>query len=1199
LSITYVDSDTNFTATEKSLVVSKPANTIDNDLMVAVGAIKHQTASINPPDGWNLIYSSAITGHSHKQFVWYKIASSEGSDYTFTSSSASILEFAVGISTFRGINISSAIGRYSVSTTNVTEFNHIAPTLTTQSNNNVVLSIASCMYGTVYTPTLGVPVYNECFDFNSGVGNSRLSITLSYASYVSISATGDIGPTAEDESYYKASLVEIVLQGNSSSSSTSSKSSSSSSKNPSSSSSSRTVSSSSSSKSSSSSSKSLSSSSSSKSSISSSSSSRSSSIMYSLSQFGVTWTFDKELSLTIGDETHYLYGQYANDDYWVYSDTGSVTITEISPAKTIIEQTDPYPVGIFTVDGTMIDPRGMSIGNTGYIGTSGTKIYNLGGLARLNKISGWIQHNTNDIVFMKFTASGYSSYTETYCLVQKIDDDNVTLKTMDGVDIPYVSASTWQATTAQGLDSRCTYFHDAVSIAAPITLTGLHSVVTAKSWRFGEPYCPTTSGNSPRPAIKYNAVLTTVESIPASGEFRPAYCGLSTGTGAKITGLNKSSMSGLSLPSLPIAGASYAPVLSDVLEVVKRPWLDFVTTFSGEDLLGTESCGAPITDTTSPTYARQNTWREGNVFMYLLLDTSSISVLDKNTLAIQMVQRGIDIYGIITNGGGWGNIGGGIGQGRKLPVLFAGVALDYAPFKNVGVTHGDSAITLMKHCRFMEDNQKFYISEDDIINLQGTSDIITRTNCSVTEVGFNQYLVTDDDGGDFSIADDGVSTLKKREDSPLNFDYWLVWGYESPNPEYVRVYGCDITDDIYPSGTGLSKVVVRSPLTPGTGKKVRIQLYPSDRIGLPDWAGGGSGGHYNNPLNDAESRTYRTCCTGCSLGGHQLFALIVKDQSNINTIKDLWNWDPFFDYMDWYMEVMKTDYVALRDDSFGQRGTDFQNAMWDAYRSDYGPIWPGSSSSSSSKSSSSRSSSSSSSRSSSSKSSSSRSSSSSSSRSSSSRSSSSSSSKSSSSKSSSSKSSSSKSSSSSSSKSSSSKSSSSSSLRSISSSSSKSSSKSSASSSSSSRSKSSSTSSSKSSYSSTPGFSSSSLSPRIEIEIAYGVIPFNPIIVNKYDIIGSQIHVSKEGDVHNTSVVNQDDIEGHPIILESKNIKDRYIIANKKSEIENPIIVNSEHMIDSSVVIGEENHVESSVQIHKNVISPKPIVVKGIKGFFV
>ncbi len=65
----------------------------------------------------------------------------------------------------------------------------------------------------------------------------------------------------------------------------------------------------------------------------------------SLSQFGITWTFDKELSIDGAGDT-YQYGQFANGDYWV---VGPVAIVGIDPPST--------EIGGRTKNGTMLNPN--------------------------------------------------------------------------------------------------------------------------------------------------------------------------------------------------------------------------------------------------------------------------------------------------------------------------------------------------------------------------------------------------------------------------------------------------------------------------------------------------------------------------------------------------------------------------------------------------------------------------------------------------------------------------------------------------------------------------------------------------------------------------------------------------------------------------------------------------------------------------
>ena len=77
----------------------------------------------------------------------------------------------------------------------------------------------------------------------------------------------------------------------------------------------------------------------------------------SLSQYGITWTFD-------GD---YTTGQYANGDYYVVAPSG-LTITEISPASTIS--------GGRTINGSMVNPTAGTTAQQGFDSASVYTTYN-------------------------------------------------------------------------------------------------------------------------------------------------------------------------------------------------------------------------------------------------------------------------------------------------------------------------------------------------------------------------------------------------------------------------------------------------------------------------------------------------------------------------------------------------------------------------------------------------------------------------------------------------------------------------------------------------------------------------------------------------------------------------------------------------------------------------------------------------------
>lgn len=68
----------------------------------------------------------------------------------------------------------------------------------------------------------------------------------------------------------------------------------------------------------------------------------------------------------------------------------------------------------------------------------------------------------------------------------------------------------------------------------------------------------------------------------------------------------------------------------------------------------------------------------------------------KEKLTIELIQRGIDLYGIAMNGGYW-NEGGGHSSGRKWPILFASIMLNNSKIAKLPAT-----------AVFHEDAQTYY-----------------------------------------------------------------------------------------------------------------------------------------------------------------------------------------------------------------------------------------------------------------------------------------------------------------------------------------------------------------------------------------------------------------------------------------------------------------------------------------------------------
>jgi hypothetical protein len=99
-----------------------------------------------------------------------------------------------------------------------------------------------------------------------------------------------------------------------------------------------------------------------------------------------------------------------------------------------------------------------------------------------------------------------------------------------------------------------------------------------------------------------------------------------------------------------------------------------------------------------PDYGRDLAALVGDGALALQLDLPND---DKRALAIAMVQIGIDVFGIVQNGGRF-VADGGSGSGRKFPLVLAGVLLQADELASAARDYGGA---------FGEDVQTFYVAE--------------------------------------------------------------------------------------------------------------------------------------------------------------------------------------------------------------------------------------------------------------------------------------------------------------------------------------------------------------------------------------------------------------------------------------------------------------------------------------------------------
>jgi hypothetical protein len=537
----------------------------------------------------------------------------------------------------------------------------------------------------------------------------------------------------------------------------------------------------------------------------------------SITQFGITWTFD----------ANYPCGRFANGDYWV---VGPVNIISIEPNSRNV-------AGVIK-NGSMVNPSPTT------------------------SISGY--DNTS-------TRFGYNaSYNKAF----DVNSSNPLILAVDS------------------------------SLISTISVDGINQ----------------------RPQIKTAAILTVLASAPASGSFRPPYCGTT-----KTIKFNKSELDYTKLAKLtptigqPRIGQQVGDAQADSVErMFERPWIDHTFGWVGDYAHPADNM---------PNYGRDMSAQVGIAALILNLDLPDAS---KETLMIRFVQLGIDLYGIIENGGERNYPGDtGIFQGRKWPILFAGIVLNDANMKAVGNKSGDYLYTggygpgnpPPDGIYFGEDDQTFYVSAADVYPVPytlsayrhpTTSGTVTCTKGSNTVtgsgttwkemlVGFNTYFgaldaeVNDPNGQAYAITSiDSNTTLT------------LAVPYRgNPNDTNGTVYtglAYKISDFVY-YGHG------------NIGSYVECEEYLSSDIGLPEWGIK----HYIMPLLDGKGWDipYRNCCSATSFTGWILSAHIMN-------AKTLWNHNALFDYQDRYMQT-EGQYRCFQ--------SSWVCSMWSTYRANYGNVW--------------------------------------------------------------------------------------------------------------------------------------------------------------------------------------------------------------------------------------------------------------------
>ena len=223
-----------------------------------------------------------------------------------------------------------------------------------------------------------------------------------------------------------------------------------------------------------------------------------------------------------------------------------------------------------------------------------------------------------------------------------------------------------------------------VALSFPFTLQPGNVLVSAKS----QTYYPTW--------LKTVCALTVLGSPPPSGSFRPSIFGTDRTVKWNVSQMNWSVLKNYAAtPSTP----SRAEILA---QIPPLPWFEWSPRWDGNSLQADDNTtDLPFVDGNHyRVYGRDTAAKFGRISLWL---NTNQPLADKQAIAIQLVQNGIDIYEYLNHGGGF-LADGGHKCGRKLPLVIAAMMLNDS---SLIAKSGNPTL-------FQEDQQLWTVNQNDV-----------------------------------------------------------------------------------------------------------------------------------------------------------------------------------------------------------------------------------------------------------------------------------------------------------------------------------------------------------------------------------------------------------------------------------------------------------------------------------------------------
>lgn len=185
---------TDWAANGPPLTITAPSGIVEGDLLFAVVCAGASGGSVIPPDdSWRHVTTIAITSGQSATFC--KVATdTEPASYTFTTGGAT--RMLGGMIRISGVDVTDPIEAYAEFESTGNSTDHTSPSVTTSSDNSLILSIANGHFGdsVTYTPPVDI---TELWDISHvATGDDAASMAVGWKVQATAGATGSFSWTA-------------------------------------------------------------------------------------------------------------------------------------------------------------------------------------------------------------------------------------------------------------------------------------------------------------------------------------------------------------------------------------------------------------------------------------------------------------------------------------------------------------------------------------------------------------------------------------------------------------------------------------------------------------------------------------------------------------------------------------------------------------------------------------------------------------------------------------------------------------------------------------------------------------------------------------------------------------------------------------------------------------------------------------------